>query len=56
MFLETFDKMGLNCDIKLRTQLLIALNSNRVMSFGVIKPKVHATERGLDVNFLVIDC
>ena len=55
LFLDTFDRMGLNCDIKLSIQSLIALNSDRVMPFGVIKLKVHSAERVLDVNFLVVD-
>ena len=34
---------------------LVAFNSERVMSVGVIRLKVHVAETILDVNFLVVD-
>ena len=56
LFCETFDKMGLNYDIKLSIQPLVALNSDRVIPFEVIKLKVHAAEILLDVDFQVVNC
>ena len=57
LFLEAFDKIRLNInDIKPSMQLLVAFNSERVMPIGMIKLKVHAVERIIDVNFLVVDC
>ena len=49
--------MGLNrSDIRPTKQPLVAFNSERVMPVRVIRLKFHATERVLDVDFLVVDC
>ncbi|PON96306.1 hypothetical protein TorRG33x02_078950, partial [Trema orientale] len=57
LFLNTFENMGLNRSMLRPTyQPLFAFDSNRVSPLRVATLKVHATDRSLDVDFVVVDC
>ena len=57
LFLSTFENMGLNrVTLRPTCQPIFAFNSSQVSPLGIATLKVHAAERCLDVDFVVIDC
>ena len=56
LFLETLDKMKLDRnDITPSMQPLVVFNNKRAMPVGIIKLKVHAAKRIVNVDFLMVD-
>ncbi|PON72960.1 hypothetical protein PanWU01x14_061100 [Parasponia andersonii] len=57
LFLSTFENMGLDQSaLRPTCQPLFAFNSSKDSPLGIITLKVCATERCLDVDFIVVDC